>query len=340
MNANRRRRPRRDGGEFRREIDFSSWVPRTSVGEKVKSGEIKTMNEFMKLSTPIKEVEIVDKLLPMMGEEVIDVGRVQRVTDSGRRMRFRVVVGVGNRNGYVGVGVAKGKEAGPTIRKAIERAKLNVVEIKRGCGSWECGCGGPHTVPFRVTGKMGSVSVTLSPAPRGTDLVSGEIARKILALAGISDVWVHTDGHTRTAINFSNAVLDALANTKRMKVKDSDVKNLNIILGEEAKKEEAGEPGKEGIEVEPKAEKEQTKEDSKAEEKEPTAVPKPEKKGDAVKSAPEEKVEAPKKEDKSNKEEEKAEKKEEPKKEEVREESKSQEPKKEEIKESDGDKKD
>ena len=320
MNAKRRRRPRREGNEFRGEIDFSGWIPRTSVGEKVKSGEIKTMNEFMKLSAPIKEVEIVDKLLPMMGEEVIDVGRVQRVTDSGRRMRFRVVVGVGNRNGYVGVGVAKGKEAGPTIRKAIERAKLNVVEIKRGCGSWECGCGGPHTVPFRVTGKMGSVSVTLSPAPRGTDLVSGEIARKILALAGISDVWVHTEGHTRTAINFSGAVLDALANTKRMKVKDSDVENLNIILGEEAKKEE---PEKEGIEVE-----------SKSEKKEGT-----------VKSTPDEKVETPKKEEKSKEEEvDKKEESKEPKKEEVKEEpkkeSKSQEPKKEEVKESDGDKKD
>ncbi len=316
MNANRRRRPKRDGNEFRREIDFSSWMPRTSVGEKVKSGEIKTMNEFMKLSTPIKEVEIVDKLLPMMGEEVIDVGRVQRVTDSGRRMRFRVVVGVGNRNGYVGVGVAKGKEAGPTIRKAIERAKLNIVEIKRGCGSWECGCGGPHTVPFRVTGKMGSVSVTLSPAPRGTDLVSGEIARKILALAGISDVWVHTDGHTRTAINFSSAVLDALANTKRMKVKDSDVDNLNIILGEEAKKEESG---KEGIEVESKKpDKEEVKEESK----------------------PDEKVKAPKKEEKPDKEEAKAEKKEEPKKEEVDKKEESKEPKKEEVKESDEDKED
>jgi len=319
MNANRRRRPKRDGGEFRREIDFSSWVPRTSVGEKVKSGEIKTMNDFMKRSTPIKEVEIVDKLLPMMGEEVIDVGRVQRVTDSGRRMRFRVVVGVGNRNGYVGVGVAKGKEAGPTIRKAIKRAKLNVVEIKRGCGSWECGCGNPHTVPFKITGKSGSVSVTLYPAPKGTGAVSGEIARKILALAGISDVWVHTDGHTRTAINFSRAILDALANTKRMKVKDSDVKNLNIILGEEEKTEE---PEKEGVEVELKPGKEQTKEGSKAEEK----------------GLKEEKPKPEKKEAKEKKLEEKKSKEEEPKKAEKKEESKKKESegsKKEEVKESD-----
>ncbi len=241
MRGNRKREPIGDGDDFRGEIDFSSWMPRTSVGKKVKSGEIKTMKEFMQLSTPIKEVEIVDKLLPNMGEEVIDVSRVQRVTDSGRRMRFRVVVGVGNRNGYVGVGVAKGKEAGPTIRKAIERAKLNIVEVKRGCGSWECGCGNPHSVPFRVTGKSGSVSVTLYPAPKGTGAVSGETARKILALAGISDVWVHTNGHTRTAINFSGAVLNALANTKKMKVKDSDIENLGIILGEETKKEEGSE---------------------------------------------------------------------------------------------------
>jgi len=223
--------------DFGEKVDLSSWMPRTSIGERVKNGEIKTIGEFMKFSYPINEVEIVDKLLPNLSEEIIDVGRVQRVTDSGRRMRFRVVVGVGNRNGYIGVGEAKGKEAGPTIRKAIERAKLNIMEIKRGCGSWECGCGNPHTVPFRVTGKSGSVSVTLYPAPGGAGLVSGEIARKILSLAGISDVWVRTEGHTRTAINFSKAVLDALANTKKMKIKDSDIENLKIISGEEVPEE-------------------------------------------------------------------------------------------------------
>ncbi|MBN2250923.1 MAG: 30S ribosomal protein S5 [Candidatus Altiarchaeota archaeon] len=211
--------------------DLTLWMPRTQLGHKVKNGEIKTMQDLIKLSAPIKEVEIIDKLLPELSEEIINVGRVQRVTDSGRRMRFRVVMAVGNNNGYVGVGEATGKEAGPTIRKSIERAKLNIKEVKRGCGSWECGCRTPHSVPFKVAGSLGSVRVELSPAPKGTGLVSGEIAKKILTLAGIKDVWVHTQGHTRTSINFAHAVVDALVNTNTMKIGDSVTDSLGIVEG-------------------------------------------------------------------------------------------------------------
>lgn len=217
--------------------DHSLWIPKTSAGKRVMNGEITTMHEFMQLPTPIKEVGIVDKLLPDLRDEIINVGRVQRVTDSGRRMRFKVVVAVGNNNGYIGVGDAKGKEAGPTIRKAIEKAKLNIKEIKRGCGSWECGCGEPHSVPFKVTGESGSVRVTLIPAPRGVGLIGGEIAKKILALSGISDVWIHTEGHTRTPINFANAILDALSNTNKVKIREKDIKNLNIVAGATIKKD-------------------------------------------------------------------------------------------------------
>ncbi len=220
--------------------DTSGWEPRTKLGRLVKNNEIKTMHEVMELSTPIKEVEIVDKFLPDLHEEVIDVGRVQRVTDSGRKMRFRVVMSVGNKNGYVGVGEAKGKEAGPTIRKAIEKAKLNIREIKRGCGSWECGCGNPHTIPFKVFGHSGSVRVTLMPATRGVGLVSGGIARKILSLAGLSDVWIYTNGHTRTSINFSNAIVDALTNTKKVKLSERDISNLRIAEGAAVPKGDTG----------------------------------------------------------------------------------------------------
>jgi small subunit ribosomal protein S5 len=194
---------------------------------------------LLSLSTPIKEVEIVDKLLPELSEEILNVGRVQRVTDSGRRMRFRVITAVGNGNGYVGLGEAKGKEAGPTIRKAIERAKLNIISIKRGCASWECGCGTPHTVPFKVSGKSGGVEVDILPAPRGVGLVSGEIPKKVLALAGISDAWVHTRGHTRTNLNFAHAIYNALYATNSIKVKESDTASLKIIAGQAQKAENA-----------------------------------------------------------------------------------------------------
>jgi len=218
-------------------IDISGWEPKTLLGKKVKSGEITSISELLKSPTPIREVEIIDYLVPDLKEEIIDVSRVQRTTDSGRRMRFRVVTAVGNNNGYIGVGEAKGKEAGQTIRKSIQRAKLNLKEIKRGCGSWECGCGDPHSIPFRISGKSGSVRVTLSPAPKGAGLVSGEIAKKILNLAGIKDVWVHTEGHTRTSINFAFAVLDALYNTRGIKLKEKDINELGVISGPISKNE-------------------------------------------------------------------------------------------------------
>jgi len=210
---------------------LADWEPKTELGRKVKSGEIKTIHEALIYPRPIKEVEIIDALLPNLEEEIIDVTRVQRVTDSGRRTKFRVVVVVGNRDGYVGVGEGKAKEAGPAIRKAIRRAKLNIKEIKRGCGSWECGCGEPHSVPFTVEGKWGSVRVKLIPAPRGTGLVCGDIAKKVLSLAGISDIWVNTRGNTRTSINYAHAVLNALENINRLRFSEEDVKKLGIISG-------------------------------------------------------------------------------------------------------------
>lgn len=207
------------------------WKPRTDLGLRVKSGEISSIDDVLALSIPIKEVEIIDKLLPELSEEILNVGRVQRVTDSGRRMRFRVVTAVGSGDGYIGVGVSKGKEAGPTIRRAIERAKLNIISVKRGCGSWECGCGAPHTVPFKVSGKSGGVEVDIRPAPRGVGLVSGDLPKKILSLAGISDAWVQTRGHTRTSLNFSRAIYHALYATNTVKVKEADVSSLNIVSG-------------------------------------------------------------------------------------------------------------
>ncbi|VVB51303.1 30S ribosomal protein S5 [uncultured archaeon] len=208
------------------------WKPRTKLGLQVRTGQITSIHDVIRSQQPIKEVEIVDKLLPTTSEEILDVGRVQRVTDSGRRLKFRIVTAIGNGDGYVGVGTSKGKEAGPTIRSSIERAKLALIEVKRGCGSWECMCGGHHSVPFTVEGKAGSVTVILKPAPKGTGIVSGEIARKIIALSGIKDVYVQTSGHTRTSINFAFAVYDALKNTNNPKTLSDQEKKLGVVVGE------------------------------------------------------------------------------------------------------------
>jgi small subunit ribosomal protein S5 len=143
---------------------------------------------------------------------------------------------VGNGDGYVGLGKTTGKEVGPAIRKAIDNAKLNIIEVKRGCGSWECGCGEPHSLPFMVTGKSGSAEVTFKPAPRGISLAVGDVAKHILRLAGISDSWGFTDGKTRTTVNYAKAAFEALRKTAEMRVMPEQEIRLHIHTGAIGKK--------------------------------------------------------------------------------------------------------
>jgi len=230
-------RGRRDGGSSRRRFNLSgpsvtvTWEPKTKLGKLVKSGQISTMTDVLKSGLPLREPEVVDILLPELDDEVIDVNMVQRMTDSGRRVKFVITVAVGNKNGFIGVGQAKGKEVGISIRKAIENAKMNIIEIRRGCGSWECGCGKAHTVPFSIKGKSGSVEVTLKPAPRGIGLATGNVAKKILALAGITDCWAFTDGSTKTTVNFAQAVFNALERNAEMRITQDEIKKIGITSG-------------------------------------------------------------------------------------------------------------
>ncbi|MEM0089221.1 MAG: 30S ribosomal protein S5, partial [Archaeoglobaceae archaeon] len=166
---------------------------------------------------PIREPEIVDVLLPELEEDVLEISMVQRVTDSGRRTKFRVTAVVGNRNGYVGIGVGKATQVAPAIQKAVENAKINIFRVERGCGSWECGCGSMHSVPFKVSGECGSVKVTLVPGPKGLGIVAADVAKKVIELAGVKDVWSITSGETRTTLNFALATFDALKKTCFMK---------------------------------------------------------------------------------------------------------------------------
>jgi small subunit ribosomal protein S5 len=195
--------------------NLEEWVPRTRIGKMVKEGKITSIDEIFAMNVPILEPEIVDYLLPDLKHEIIDVGIVQKQTDAGELSRFRVVVIVGNENGYVGIGKGKAKQLRFAIEKAIINAKLNIAPVRRGCGSWECMCGTPHSVPFTVSGKSGSVRITLYPAPKGTGLVAGDVAKVVLRMAGIKDVWSKTLGETRTTYNFARATYNALVNTYR-----------------------------------------------------------------------------------------------------------------------------
>ena len=205
------------------------WEPKTELGRLVKDGVITDIDEIFEKGLPIMELGIVDTLLPDLEEEVMDVNLVQRMHKSGRKVNFRVIVAVGNKNGYVGLGQGKAREVGPAIRKAVDNAKYNIIKVRRGCGDWGCVCGKPHTVPFKVSGKTGSVRVTLMPAPGGVGLAIGNVGKTIMNLAGIKDVWSQTSGQTQTTVNFANAIFDALKQLSHVKAQDEDLKSLGVI---------------------------------------------------------------------------------------------------------------
>ncbi|MDL5362534.1 30S ribosomal protein S5 [Halalkalicoccus sp. NIPERK01] len=205
------------------------WEPITRLGRLVRDGEIETMDEALNSGLPLKEVEVVDQLLPGLEDDVLDINMVQRMTDSGRRVKFRCVVAVGNRDGYVGYAEGRDDQVGGAIQKAIGIAKLNIIDVSRGCGSWECGCGRPHTVSLRTTGKAGSVEVELLPAPRGLGLAGGDTVRSVLELAGIEDIWTRSSGQTRTTVNFAKATFNALRNTAEARVPEHAAAQREVI---------------------------------------------------------------------------------------------------------------
>ncbi len=212
---------------------FADWKPKTKLGRLVLKGDITTFDDALNTGFPVREPEIVDILLPELEDEVLDVNMVQRMTDSGRRVNFAITCVVGNRDGFVGLGRARGKEVGPAIRKAIDNAKINMIRVKRGCGSWECGCFRSHSLPFKAFGRSGSVDVTLKPAPQGVGLAVGDVAKSVLRLAGITDAWGFTKGHTKTTVNYAIGTFEALRKNALLKVRPEQAERLKIRTGAE-----------------------------------------------------------------------------------------------------------
>ncbi len=207
------------------------WIPKTELGRLVANNEIQSIGDALHTKLPLQEYQIVDYLIPDLQDEVINIERAQRMTDSGRRMNYSITAVVGNGNGYVGIGRGKAKEAAPAIRKAINNAKTNIIEIKRGCGSWECGCGRPHSLPFEIIGKSGSVVVKLKSAPQGVGLAVGDVVKIILKMAGIEDAWGFASGHTKTTVNYALATFDALKKTVSMKMNSQINLTTPIYVG-------------------------------------------------------------------------------------------------------------
>jgi len=194
----------------------AGWVPKTRVGGMVQAGQIVSLEDIFIQGLKIKEPEIVDILLPGLRQEVLGIGFVQKQTDAGEKSRFKATVAVGNGTGFLGVGGGKARQVRSAIDKATLNAKLNVVPIRRGCGSWECGCGQAHSIPFKVRGKCGSVAIEIIPGPRGLGLVGGETPKTILTLAGVKDCWTRSYGSTSTLTSMSYAIYEALRNTYRI----------------------------------------------------------------------------------------------------------------------------
>ncbi|KAH0521106.1 40S ribosomal protein S2 [Microtus ochrogaster] len=118
----------------------------------------------------------------------------------------------GFRGGFgSGLGVKCSKEVATAIRGDIILAKLSIVPVRR--GYWGNKIGKPHTVQCKVTGRCGSVLVSLIPAPRGTGIVSAPVPKKLLMMAGIDNCYTSARGCTATLDNFAKATFDAISKT-------------------------------------------------------------------------------------------------------------------------------
>src|ERR687891_2771106 len=151
----------------RQQEEHVEWKPRTTLGMMVAENKISSMDQIYENGMRIQESEIVRHLLPDIKSQVVHVGIVQKQTDAGEMTRFNALVAVGNEAGWFGIGKGKASQMRIAIDKATNTAFLNVIPVKRGCGSWECRCNQTHSVPFKVTGRGGSVNIQNFSGPRG-----------------------------------------------------------------------------------------------------------------------------------------------------------------------------
>ena len=193
--------------------DEEVWVPCTKLGRLVQAGKIEHLEDIYVFSMPIKEHQIIDKFIAKdaLKEENMAMFPVQKATSAGQRTRFKSYSVVGDSNGHIGVGSRSCKEASGSMKSALIAAKLNIIPVRR--GFWGNKIGAPHTIPMKVTGKAGSVTVRLVPAPRGAGIVASPVPTKLLQLAGVQDVYTGSTGKTRTRGNFIMATFYALRKT-------------------------------------------------------------------------------------------------------------------------------
>merc|ERR1712113_975179 len=193
--------------------DEKEWVPVTKLGRLVRDQKIDSLEDIYLHSLPIKEYQIIDSFFApgTLKDEVMKIHPVQKMTSAGQRNRFVCYVLVGDQNGHLGLGAKCAKEVATAIRGGIIAAKMSLIPLRR--GYWGNRIGQPHTMPMKVHGQSGSVRVRLIPAPRGSGVVGSPTMKKMMAFAGVSDVFSCSCGHTRTKGNFMKATFEALRAT-------------------------------------------------------------------------------------------------------------------------------
>lgn len=223
-----------------------NWKPKTELGRLVFQGKITDIHEALNHQKALREPEIVDHLIPNLEDEVILIGgtpgkgggkrrivskRTVRMHKSGRRFNTKSLVVIGNGDGIIGLAEGESSDTREAIRKARENAKLNLIEVRRGNGSWEDRGTDPTTIPFKASGKSGSVEVHMKPAPKGTGLAASDEVKKLLQLAGIKDLWIKSRGSTRTRENLLKATFNAFKNMNMIKTTEDIRENTGMIVG-------------------------------------------------------------------------------------------------------------
>lgn len=149
-------------------------------------------------------------------EKPVHIGRVAKVVKGGRRFSFSAVTVVGDGKGHVGIGLGKANEVTDSIRKSVEDAKKNVIEVPMIKG----------TIPHEIIGKYGAAKVLLKPASPGTGIIAGVKVRAVLESAGVQDVLTKLLGSSNPH-NVVKATMKALVSLNDAK-KVADRRGISL----------------------------------------------------------------------------------------------------------------